>query len=323
MIKRRIGLVVLLVVVMTLTGCFGFLKRTEKELDHICVSFPDDVEVIEKGTSVELNVVGRAEDESTVIFEPETVEWTFLPEGAGTLTPDTEAATKAVFTAATDFTGEVTVKVVADELDAEITFEVVEVFIFGSKAWRDGMEEEALGLQGPGDEEQNYKNVEQDSDKKGVQMIDGTRGYADGTAFSHWNWRGHWIKWNLNVTEPGDYALVIRYATKEDSEYTKRTLEINDVVIRGKDDPIELPSTGGFAGDGAVEQWGYQVVEGITIAEAGEISLVLTHAGTAGARKGTNLAWIALVSPASIRVDEDFLVRIEEVIGVERTDAWD
>lgn len=321
MIKRKLGLVVLLVVVVTLTGCFGFLKRTEKELDHIFVSLPDDVEVIEKGTSVELNVVGRAEDESTVIFEPETVEWTFLPEDSGTLTPDNEASTKAVFTAAADFTGEVTVKVVADELEAEVTFKVTEVFIFGSKAWREDME--VLGLQGPGDEEQNYKDAEKEDDRSGVNKIDGSRGYADGTAFSHWNWRGHWIKWNLNITEPGDYALVICYATDEKSDQSLRTLEMDKEVIRGDDNPIRLPSTGGFAAGGNVAQWGYQVVDGITIAEAGEISLVLTHAGTAGKRQGTNLAWIALVSPASICIDEDFLVRIEEAIGVERTDAWD
>lgn len=195
-----------------------------------------------------------------------------------------------------------------------------EVVIVGSKAWRDNMEE--LGLQGPGDEEQNYKNAPKDADQNGVNMVDGARGFAEGTAVSHWNWRGHWLKWNLNVPKAGDYALVICYATDEKSDSCLRTLKVNDKVIRGDDNPIRMTSTGGFASGGNVSQWGYQVADGITIEAAGEVSVVLTNAGTAGIRQGTNLAWIALVSPADTPLDDNFIRKIEEAIGVERTGSW-
>ncbi|MGB4187547.1 MAG: hypothetical protein WBK33_07005, partial [Limnochordia bacterium] len=68
-------------------------------------------------------------------------------------------------------------------------------------------------------------------------------------------------------------------------------------------------------------QWGIKVVP-VNIKTAGEIELVLTHAGPPGERKGVNLAYIALVSPANVTIDDAFVLRIEQVLGVQRVEGF-
>ncbi|HKM18109.1 MAG: hypothetical protein GX228_03120 [Firmicutes bacterium] len=304
---RKAGSIVFLIVALVLVGCAG-----DKELHSLVLIAGSSA--VEPNMSTVVTVSGAAADGSRVKIEPISEGWVLVTEAAGTLAPDPDDPGKAQFTAAAGYYGDAIVKYQYEGLEAEITLRVSELVIVGAKAW-DFVD------QGPGDSSQNYLNSPNSDDHNGVRAIDDTRGYAANTAFSHWNWNGHWLKWKLDVPQAGEYALVLRYATKEDSQYTKRALTIDgEQVLPG---PIELPGTGGFAGSGAVDQWGYQVVRGINIEQAKEIELVLAHAGTPGERKGTNLAYLALVSPAEFAVDDDFLIRIEEAIGVERIKgAW-
>lgn len=305
----QLGLVVALV--LALTGCFGFLKPEDAKLEQL--ELTAGAEVVEPGESVTLTVVGKDAKGKNVVIEPTADNWSWEPENAGTLTVDEADPKRAEFTASAEFEGEVTVKVIYEELEAEVSFNVAEVEILGVKAC-DYVD------QGPGDYEQNYTNAQQTDDNNGVRKRENDeRGYKALTWFSHWNWPGHWIQWEIEVAEAGDYALVMRYATKEVPPYTDRWLKINDEEIHGADNPIEFPSTGGF-GD-SPEQWGFVVVP-VNIKEPGTIDLILTHAGPEGERKGLNLAYLALVSPANVTVDEAFLLKIEEAIGVERMEGF-
>lgn len=65
------------------------------------------------------------------------------------------------------------------------------------------------------------------------------------------------------------------------------------------------------------------VVPGIVIEQPGTIDLVMTHVGTAGTRQaGVNIAYLALVSPKDVVVDEAFLLKIEEKLNVERVEGF-
>lgn len=316
MINKKSSLIFLLVVSVLLSGCFGLFGGGDKEIDHIEISAGKEGP-IEPETSIILTVIGKAEDNSTITIEPEEDAWVLVTEDAGELVVDENNTATATFTAAEDFAGMATVKVEYEEFTDEIEIEVIQFIVEGVAAYS------GIVDQGSISEEYHYEKSDNELDRDGVNPIDDARGYAEETAFSHWNWYGHWLAWNINVPEAGDYLLVIRYATKEESQYTNRTLAINGEEIYGEDDPVELPSTGGFAGYGAVDEWGYQVVDGITIEEPGDVEVKLTHAGVPEERKGTNMAWLALVSPANVVIDDDFIFEIEDRIGIERVEeAW-
>lgn len=307
--RYRVGLALVMVLSLVLSGCFGFLKP-DKELAKLELNAAKNM--IEPGDANTLTVDGKAEDDSTVAVELTADAWKLVTEGAGKLEAKADNPNQAVFTAAEDFTGDVKVEVKLNDLNADVTFKVVVTEVKGVKA-------------GDLKEQDGYQDSPNKDDHNGVRIVeDDQRGYAPGTVFTHWNWPGHWIKWEIEDVKAGEYALVLRYATSSAEEFTKRTLKVNGEEVRGADNPIELPTTGGFAGGGAVGDWSYQVVPGIKIEQDGKVELILTHAGTLGERKGTNLAYLALVSPAEFPIDDSFLLRIEKAIGVERTEGmWD
>lgn len=304
--RNKLQLVLIAALVLALTGCFGLINK-EGKLEQL--QLKADNLVVEPGDTVTLTVVGKDEKGRNVIIEPTTDSWSWTPEDAGVLEVDPQDPTKAEFTADENYIGEVTVKVVYEELEVELSITIEPIEILGVIAYKD-LEEQDGYLESPNSD-----------DHQGVKPAPETdsRGYAYETVFTHWNWPGHWLKWKINVPKAGEYALVLRYATKESSPHTDRTLKINGEEIYGPDNPIVLPSTGDFGKDPS--QWGIKVVP-VNIKTAGEIELVLTHAGPPGERKGVNLAYIALVSPANVTIDDAFVLRIEQVLGVQRVEGF-
>ena len=65
------------------------------------------------------------------------------------------------------------------------------------------------------------------------------------------------------------------------------------------------------------QHWSFVVVPGITIDEAKTIELKLTHTAPPGKGESTALAYLALVSPPNVEIDEEFLLEIEQVLGIE------
>jgi len=66
------------------------------------------------------------------------------------------------------------------------------------------------------------------------------------------------------------------------------------------------------------QYWSFVVVPGITIDEAKTIELKLTPTAPPGKGESTALAYLALVSPPNVEIDEEFLLEIEQVLGIER-----
>lgn len=312
--RNKLGITLLLVVAVSLTGCFGFLKKdlADEELTGIALTVKS--EVVEPDESVTLTVIGVTAKGNKVI-EPEKEAWTLVTEAAGALQVNEKNTAEATFTANKDFEGTVKVKIQFEDFEDEVEFDVANIIATGARAYAD------LVAQGPGDYAQNYSNASNSDDHNGVKGMPGNRGYAEDTAFTHWNWPGHWLEYKLDNVEAGEYALVIRYATNQLLPYTQRTLKVNDEVIFGNDNPIQLEDTGGNGN--SPEEWGFHVVPGISIKETGDVSIILTHAGPEGERKGTNMAWIALVSPQNVTVDSKMIIKLEDAIGIERVeDFW-
>lgn len=112
---------------------------------------------------------------------------------------------------------------------------------------------------------------------------------AMGKAFSHWDARGHWLSWRINVPVAGKYLLVLRYCTPV---AVQRQIEIDGgtPIVQG------FPGTGGFGGP--ENEWGHFVVRdakqvwlGLDLT-VGEHTIRLTNVDG----RGMNLDYLALVA---------------------------
>jgi hypothetical protein len=62
---------------------------------------------------------------------------------------------------------------------------------------------------------------------------------VSGKAISHWDDKGHWLEWTMDIPKPGASELVIRYCTPGKA--------IRSLAVDGRSlGPVKLPSTGGF-----------------------------------------------------------------------------
>lgn len=65
---------------------------------------------------------------------------------------------------------------------------------------------------------------------------------AVGKSFSHWDSKGHWLQWNIDLPEDGEYLIVLRYCSLNENK--------REIIIDSKE-PITqtFSSTGGFSSD--------------------------------------------------------------------------
>lgn len=112
---------------------------------------------------------------------------------------------------------------------------------------------------------------------------------ASGLSLSHWNTQDHWLEWELDIPQEGEYFLVARYATPENAA---RVLSVD-----GKEATMQFPSSGGYGSQGA-DNWAYSSLRG----EGGEPVAVRLGAGRHAVRlrnpdgTGLNLDYLDWVS---------------------------
>ncbi len=306
--KRRLELVMVLVLLVAFTGCFGGGKE-ERILAELELSAVE--EAIARGGTNTITVVGKDAKNRTMTVKPEADAWSFEPAEAGTLAPAPNDQTSVVFTAAEDWTGTVTVKIEFEGFSAETTFEVSPIVITGVWAYRDIKAQDGSYKDDP--------NVHQNHANGARQATEDTPGfarcYSHGAVFIDWLYGGHWISWDIDVPAAGEYVLVVRYSCPvEDVNQRRRTLTIDGEEIV----TFEYAKTDSNRWGNEPQHWSFVVVPGITIDEAKTIELKLTHTAPPGKGESTALAYLALVSPPNVEIDEEFLLEIEQVLGIER-----
>ena len=114
---------------------------------------------------------------------------------------------------------------------------------------------------------------------------------AVGKSFSHWDDKGHWLSWRLQVPKEGEYQIVLRYCVGKEA---RREVQVD------ADAPFTqvLPSTGGYSA--TTNDWAHQPLTGadgkprVFRLTAGEHTLKMTNVdGT-----GVNMDYIALAAVA-------------------------
>lgn len=77
---------------------------------------------------------------------------------------------------------------------------------------------------------------------------------ASAMSLSHWNTKGHWLEWEVDIPADGDYFMLVRYATPENAT---RSFLLDGNAQK----PIPFPSTGGY-GSEAMDNWGFATPRG-------------------------------------------------------------
>lgn len=292
--KRSLKLIGLLAVLtMTLTACLPFGGSGGSGGGGNGGGGGGGIQVVARGAG---ELAGPGEEVTLEVIGENitTVEWQLSDKSLGQLTPSSDdPPTKAVFKANAGVLGKVTISVSTNRGSGIVEFLAGEVIAAGARAW-DFVAEDDQGRGG----------VESPED----------RGYGPDTVISHWNYAGHWLEWELDVPETGEYALVLRYATNKDPHLTKREIRIDGEIAAPT---LSFRNTGGFA-KGDMSQWDTAVFRGLEV-EKGTRTIRLTHAGDEpDTSHGLNLAYLALVKLGDVEINDALLVEIEKAIGVER-----
>ena len=75
---------------------------------------------------------------------------------------------------------------------------------------------------------------------------------SSGLSLSHWNDKGHWLEWEADVPEAGEYFLVVRYATPENA--------MRVITLDGKPLPaLRCAASGGYGSD-VEDDWAFAVL---------------------------------------------------------------
>lgn len=119
--------------------------------------------------------------------------------------------------------------------------------------------------------------------------------------FSHWDYSGHWLEWEIEIPQDSFYVPAVMYGTNR--EYADRRLSLDGEV---KIDMLFF-STGDFQ----VYDLGY--FEPFEI-EAGQHLIRIEVSGPEGVHAGVNPAWIAFV-PFEVLMeydDQEIIAAIEQ-----------
>lgn len=77
---------------------------------------------------------------------------------------------------------------------------------------------------------------------------------ASGKSLSHWNGKGHWLEWEVDIPQEGDYFLMIRYATPENAARVLTT----DGQPQGT---LRCQTSGGY-GSATADNWYFATLNG-------------------------------------------------------------
>ena len=114
-----------------------------------------------------------------------------------------------------------------------------------------------------------------------------------GEMITYWHRNiGHWLEWNFEVPQDGNYRVIFRYATS--SPETRRQFMLNDVVPHPAAGRISFPATGGFGN--SPHDWEYLPLQDdggddvLLSLSAGQHTIRMTNLGD-----GLGLDFIVLV----------------------------
>lgn len=219
----RTKLVVLIVVAILLSGCFGG-SNVERKLDSIILSAGIQ-NIVEPGETIKITAGGKAETGHNMAVEP---VWSLDDETKGTLTQGNPAE----FTAAADASGTVTITATVDDVSEDITLTIA-VMEMTNVVARWGWEPNDYG--GPDGQEVRATD-------EGVFR----GGYSSEYFFIGYNDPGQWVEWDMAIPEAGKYRLVVRYSTHADPSFVRRNFTLRevgeDLANAYIDETYDLPS---------------------------------------------------------------------------------
>jgi len=113
-----------------------------------------------------------------------------------------------------------------------------------------------------------------------------------GNAISHWDQKGHWLEWRIELPAAGDYHFAIRYSAPHESV---RDLLVDSRPLTGAE-RLRFPPSGGFGG-AASDNWAHLPVR----AADGKLAVLRLDKGAHTIRmtnvcgKGLNLDYLAFI----------------------------
>lgn len=121
--------------------------------------------------------------------------------------------------------------------------------------------------------------------------------------FSHWDYAGHWLEWEIDVPHDGIYLTFAMYATGGDQVPRRMAIDGEPVL------DMIFWTTGDFR----TYQFGY--FEPVEL-KAGRHRLRMTVTAPEGQHAGINLAWLAFATPEIFELsDEEIVQTIEDMLG--------
>lgn len=121
--------------------------------------------------------------------------------------------------------------------------------------------------------------------------------------FSHWDYSGHWLEWEIQVPEVGLYLPLAMYATG--NHLVERQLYVDGELLAD----LVFWTTDDFR----TYRLGY--FEPVTLA-AGAYRVRLLVSANEGEHAGINLAWFAFASPEIFALEDDEIVaKIDQLLG--------
>jgi len=123
--------------------------------------------------------------------------------------------------------------------------------------------------------------------------------------FSHWDYKGHWLEWKVNIPEAGMYFPVVMYGTNREQAYRHLSIDGGEVLSE-----MVFHSTGDF------RTYKLGFFDPVQL-PAGEHIIRLTVAGDAGVHQGVNPAWFAFLPfEALLELDDTAIIdTVEGMLG--------
>lgn len=117
--------------------------------------------------------------------------------------------------------------------------------------------------------------------------------------FSHWDYNGHWLEWDIDVPQDGLYLTFAMYATGREQVPRRMFIDGEPVL------DMVFWSTGDF------RQYDFAFFEPVEL-KAGRRRIRLMVTAPEGEHAGINPAWFAFASPDILELEDDQIVQLIE-----------